>query len=395
MTDQPWAEGSGSTWEDLEGDPRIQPGAEVLVGKHRAVEPLSGGETARFSWNRFGGMDAHVGKRLTVDALSCRLIANGTRVVDLVNGGPWSWRARDLVCLRTADGKLTAEGKFLDRVQAAFMNGRRYWSENYPLHNWASRAGIFVELLYARGETPYDRYTVDPRRLDMALGREPEAKAPEQEALSCSACPHSGSPPSQEPCCTCGGEGHADLEKPTYHFDGGDQYVSARVLGAYNGNDVFETARVRSIMTPKITAREPSPVETKLQVSLDGVDWFDVDPQTPLKPGRYLLRKSRRFALGAASAELIDRELSPREVRERAAKALKPPKECPGCHRPIDSSRDRVDLYSMCSDCRQIADDAATAHDVRPVVEDRSGEDHLDGLRRFITGPHREWRHRR
>jgi hypothetical protein len=331
MTEQEWAEGSGSTWEDLAGDPRIVAGAEVLVGRHR--------RSSNVSWNSL--MDCYIGCRLRVRALAREhhLVHLEGAVCKPVAGrglGLWCFARRDLVCLQTADGRFTDEGRTLNRL-VEFGPGA--WHCEYVRGDtqlsWAERAGLLVSSL-DRGDT----IEVDQRRLAMALGRELEPKAPERAEYDCASCSHAMSLPTQEPCCTCGGEGHVGLQEPTYY-----------------------------------PSKEGVEISSQTRIVIKAV-------RTDGKPSNIL------------GAELIDRELSPREIRERASQFFAAPKECPGCHRPIDLPRDRVDLYGMCSDCRQIADDESTAHDVRPVVEDRSGEAHLAGLRRFLTGPHLEWRRR-
>lgn len=45
-----YSERSGSTWEDLCGDPNIQPGAEVIIGEHRPVSPTLSGVRLGNRW---------------------------------------------------------------------------------------------------------------------------------------------------------------------------------------------------------------------------------------------------------------------------------------------------------------------------------------------------------
>jgi len=80
------AEGSWSTWEDLEGDPQIVPGATVILGRHREV----GGAD---NWH--SAMDVQVGEGATVTdpahpQQGCRCV-----LVDVWGG--YRWRVRDMV----------------------------------------------------------------------------------------------------------------------------------------------------------------------------------------------------------------------------------------------------------------------------------------------------------
>jgi hypothetical protein len=165
MTENNWAEGSGSTWEDLDGDPRIVPGTEVLVGKHREVK-------GNRNWN--DAMFKHVGRCFRV--ISAEKYSGGMDEARLVRleENCWSWRARDLVCLRTADGELTDEGATLGRLDgwATESNRLRYAQCDARLQ-WALRAGL-LEVCDRLGE----RVWVNQARLAMALGREPTAEKP-------------------------------------------------------------------------------------------------------------------------------------------------------------------------------------------------------------------------
>ncbi len=149
-----WAEGSGSTWQDLDGDPRIVAGAEVLVGCATGNKPIR-----------------LLGTRDTVNKVRAHPISTGHKMVSL--SGPESgrlwWRARDLVLLRLASGELTEEGRALAELDS-FAPGaciKYHW-----LSEWLERAGI----LRPEGGTGHPHWTIDPRRLAMALGGE-EASA--------------------------------------------------------------------------------------------------------------------------------------------------------------------------------------------------------------------------
>ena len=148
MTD--WAEGSGSTWQDLDGDPRIVPGAEVLVGWRDSNRNINRGEH-------------ELGRRRTVERA---WPIDEDREMALTLTKNWSWYTRDLVCLRTADGELTEEGRALEHLNA----GR---SVRPKMRHWLERAGIVIEGL-----------GTDMRRLIMALGRE--------EPRDCAGCHYQG-----------------------------------------------------------------------------------------------------------------------------------------------------------------------------------------------------------
>lgn len=154
---QEFAEGSGSDWVDLDGDPRIVKGAEVLVGRHREV----GGND---NWTL--GMDRFVGTRQTVDCLRFERDETGCRCVLLpVKVSCYAWRRRDLICLRTAGGKLTEEGKDLELFTADPSGTWRGYA-------WAVRAGILQPTFVGLA------CRVDAKRLAMALGRPVEEPAP-------------------------------------------------------------------------------------------------------------------------------------------------------------------------------------------------------------------------
>jgi hypothetical protein len=153
MTENNWAEGSGSVWEVV-GDPRIVPGAEVLVGER---EP---------AYHR-----AHHGKRMMVTQETNRS-RTGLRLSDSV---VVFFKPRDLVCLKTTEGALTEEGallaKWADLGPSQLKCG--LWSDfdaTRPVIAWAIRAGILVAAAERGG------YVLDMRRFDMAMGREPESE---------------------------------------------------------------------------------------------------------------------------------------------------------------------------------------------------------------------------
>lgn len=150
MTD--YAEGSGSTWEDLDGDPRIVAGAEVLVGRQRHFR---GADTPY--------QDEAVGGRATVINVG----VGGTTGARYTALREFAFTAysRDLVCLRTADGELTEEGRALEAVGRYDLGAL-----TMEMSDWFKRAGILV--VPERGQ-----WYVDPRRLAMALGREEKAEA--------------------------------------------------------------------------------------------------------------------------------------------------------------------------------------------------------------------------
>lgn len=168
---QNYAEGSGSTWADLDGDPRVTPGAEVLVGRHRVID-------ARTASGRLDWLDEHepwVGHHMRVREVPGTRY--GARVADLGVTG-CLFRVRDLVCLRTAGHELTDEGRLLmtwaarsrERLEAGL------WSSLNMMHvpdlRWALRAGILVESTERGG------YVLDMKRFELALGRELKKAAP-------------------------------------------------------------------------------------------------------------------------------------------------------------------------------------------------------------------------
>jgi hypothetical protein len=154
MSEQEWAEGSGSTWESLDGDPRIVAGAEVLVGRQREIN--CGG--SELPWQR-----AHSGRRDLVHSTSFGTFSRATiaHFADPTEStGITGAYARDFVCLRNADGELTEEGRALEALAAGAA-----WTIDRPLLLWMERAGIISDLWDSQCRP-------DPRRLAMALGRE-------------------------------------------------------------------------------------------------------------------------------------------------------------------------------------------------------------------------------
>jgi hypothetical protein len=197
-----WAESSGSNWASLKGDPRIVHGAEVLVGKHRAV--VTNSDYGRLDWT-----DDHapwVGHRLRVCEVPGTRYGAGVAFLGVCGRKPGClFRVRDLVCLRTADGELTLEGNTLHRLDEWGTDSTPVeYVETDAALVWAVRAGL-LELCVGRR----DHYQVNPTRLDMALGREPEAKpavAEEAPERLCSTCEHervSGADGPESPCAKC------------------------------------------------------------------------------------------------------------------------------------------------------------------------------------------------
>jgi hypothetical protein len=163
MTD--FAEGSGSTWPDLDGDPRIVAGAEVLVGRRDPPK--------RDQW---------LGMRAVVSSWSGRQSPEG-RLCEVVIGAQGRCRlARDLVCLRTADGELTEEGRALNEWAETLEHNRHATSLRIiatacteAVTSWGARAGILK--LTSRGSACH--YEINRTRLAMALGREEASHATE------------------------------------------------------------------------------------------------------------------------------------------------------------------------------------------------------------------------
>jgi len=147
-----WAEGSGSTWESLDGDQRIVAGAEVLLGARR--------EDALYVQS----MDQFVGCRARVTSLS-----NGSQAckTDCDDGLGWNWRVRDIVCLRLASGELTEEGRALEMLGNPGVSNQEIPQRMY---DWLERAGI-VDRNTGGGWVRFPYHIVDTR-LAMALGRE-------------------------------------------------------------------------------------------------------------------------------------------------------------------------------------------------------------------------------
>lgn len=170
MTENTWAEGSGSAWEDLDGDPRITPGAEVLVGWHRPVETRS--ESGRLDWTV--EHEPWVGCRLRVREVPGTRYGARVAVLGVVERKLGClFRVRDMVCLKTADGKLTSEGWALQHVSEQWLNGRRGWytkREDENMAQWMYQAGIMTVDPDSRGVF----YVPDQRRLNMALDVVPD-----------------------------------------------------------------------------------------------------------------------------------------------------------------------------------------------------------------------------
>ncbi len=151
-----YAEGSGSTWESLEGDFRIVPGAEVLVGRHRGVDGVD-------NWTP--EMNEAIGRRATISGVGFDYSVSAVCLV----GRLFNWRCRDLVCLRLASGELTEEGRALEYLDGHYdvcsrISGR--------MLQWLERAGI---ILYPRASHDLIDFYADRRRLAMALGKEPKS----------------------------------------------------------------------------------------------------------------------------------------------------------------------------------------------------------------------------
>lgn len=148
-----YAEGSGAKLDSP--DPRIQPGAEVLVG--RAWD---------HGWNPNGLMDHYLGTRQTVCGLE-------TRYMDLVSfagacsswNTHWKFERRELVVLRTFDGEPTEEEEWL-----SFVRAEDRWEAPFgSITRWAIRAGILVP-------DGGNGYKPDPARLALALGEPTKAE---------------------------------------------------------------------------------------------------------------------------------------------------------------------------------------------------------------------------
>jgi len=134
-----YAEGSGSMWVGCNGDPRIVPGATVLLGRHREI---NGSE----NWTR--GMDKNVGKRATVEEEGTDYECRAVRLYHL----QFNWRVRDLVLLCTADGLLTPEGFALQFLAGDWEGpGHAYSAEWFDVQTslgmaaWLVRTGIMIE----------------------------------------------------------------------------------------------------------------------------------------------------------------------------------------------------------------------------------------------------------
>jgi hypothetical protein len=168
MTGQSYAEGSGSTWEDLDGEPRIQPGAEVLVGQHRAV--ATKGDHGLLDWA--DERAPWVGRRLCVREVPGTL--HGVRVAALGVVADCLFRARDLVCLKTVDGTLTEEGRALKWLASHWRGDANHrYSANW-LDEHTAR-GIAAWLVRAEIVSwGCSSLTPDACRLNMALDCDPE-----------------------------------------------------------------------------------------------------------------------------------------------------------------------------------------------------------------------------
>ena len=147
-----YAEGSGSSCQDLAGDPRIVPFAEVLVGARAA----SGWSDESRSWLGARGNVVSIGHRHAITGAPLVLVSLPGDRFEARHYEP-----RDLVCVRTADAKLTDEGVALLKLDAACYPD--VWA--FP---WLERARI---IRYPHNsQTSYD-FHVDRAKLNKALGR--------------------------------------------------------------------------------------------------------------------------------------------------------------------------------------------------------------------------------
>jgi hypothetical protein len=132
LPDGSWALGSGSEWEDREGDPDICVGAEVLLGKHRSIDGIA-------NWNH--EMEQYAGTRAVIERQSGDPVAS-VRTFQ-VAGNMWAWRARDMVVLRTEDG-LALEGELLEVLEGRRRVSHAALSKDQEI--WAQRIGAITKI---------------------------------------------------------------------------------------------------------------------------------------------------------------------------------------------------------------------------------------------------------
>jgi len=312
MTENNWAEGSGSVWEDFDGDPRIVPGAEVLVGER---EPFY--------------HKAHHGKRMVVTQET-----NRSRIgLRLSDSAVVFFRPRDLVCLKTADGVLTAEGALLAKWAGLGRSQLEcgQWSGFNAAQAeiaWAIRAGIMVAAAERGG------YVLDMRRFDMAMGRQPEPENTDEQFV-----------------------------------DGNMESADAPAWkAAKQRGEPFEVFN---------WALTPAELQRVYQNTLAG----------KFSCKKCLAPIPKQGLCPACAAPTY----YPSEEGMVLGATPEKPRECPSCHKPLEPARDKYDVYGLCSDCGFASSGgeiSLRALGINPEkVEDRSGEAALNALRRFVTGP--------
>jgi len=149
MTEEEYAEGSGSKIGFV--DSRLRPGAEVLVGRKKNKK----------------------GYEFVVEYFGTRQVVQHcayghVRLVSL----PWDFLADELLVLKTADGELTDEGKWLDAENSILVfdsyllkDSHDRWNPPFvPVVEWARRAGILVDAENGAYKIDVDRFRSATRK---------------------------------------------------------------------------------------------------------------------------------------------------------------------------------------------------------------------------------------